>query len=112
MVVVSTPKMKDNGYELDCEKIQFCLRKLENFVEIPEAKWYWIEASDRQWEDRSGIRVGVICGVCDCCLQVVGVGIISCIDISLAERICKKLGIDMSGNRKPKTIFFRLLYQE
>ena len=45
----------DNGVSF------ICLDELEEFVGIPEAEEYWIEADTKQWPDRSGQRVKLRC---------------------------------------------------
>lgn len=86
----------------------FCIGKLKGFVEIPKAKYYWVEASTKQFPERNGVAVRVkssLRGGLDYFKKKEW--------FSLEDVLGKyldKLGLEEdSGSKK---IYFRLWYQE
>ena len=52
---VTSPKLRRSGSVLDSRaQNYFCLWPLREYVEVSESTGYWVEASDRRWEDGSG----------------------------------------------------------
>ncbi|HEC65476.1 MAG TPA: hypothetical protein ENI23_09285 [bacterium] len=85
----------------------FCISGLEKFVEIPEAKYYWVEASDKQFPERNGIAIEVrfIDGELECLDGRVWRNLYFAIRIYVEKFGC-------FANGPPKKIYFRLWYQE
>ena len=78
------------------------------FVEVPEAEYYWVEASDKQFKERNGCAVEVKLddkGYACCRINNKWMTLESVIDNCL-----KKLGVIVDG--PSKKIWFRLWYQE
>lgn len=41
------------------KRAAFCVNRLEYFIKVPEARFWWIEAQRERWPDGSGSRVKV-----------------------------------------------------
>ncbi len=87
-----------------------CLGALEDYIDIPDSTSYWLEASDQQWPDRSGLRVKVKIGHYTPWYA-------SDVTRGRWNELCsalryylRKLGCVSEG--PPKVIYFRLLYKE
>ncbi len=112
-MIVRSPRlvMGDYGVWLDTGRCYyFCVDDLKRHVEVPTSRGYQVEASNRQWADKSGTRVRV---------KMIRVGTVKyCSDFShgwqplLPElgRYLRKLGCKPGG--PAKVVYFRLLYEE
>ncbi len=120
MTVVISPKMVEFG---GCDDLVmasnrdhelFCFHVLEELFDCPRNRFYWIEASDRQWKDGSGTRVEITF------MLGLSIDIEYSIDDgayegflykeAIIERALRKLGVLRDG--KSKVVYFRLLYEE
>ena len=108
MVTVITPRLTSvNGDLGTMGQCYFCLVSLQKFVEVPEAKYYWVEASDKQFKERNGCAVEVKLEIV---YPMVKLGDIWIDFEFVITKHLKKLGVIFYG--KSKVIYFRLWYQE
>lgn len=98
--------LRESGHDY----ASFCIYPLKDFVEVPEAECYWLEAQAEQWPDGSGSRVKIR-------INTQGWGRYwdekrNCWEslLSGVTRYLKKLGCTPGG--EPKTIYFCLRYQK
>ena len=114
-MIVRTPKLKRGKFELASKSSGrnfFCLDLLEKLVCIPNASAYWAEASDKQWPDGSGLRAQVKLGDEEFPMPMYKTdGGSPWLELlPVCARYLKKLGCEPGG--PPKTIYFRLLYED
>lgn len=117
--IVSSPRLvKDGRYSLGTRARRWlCLDELTTYIEVPKAKSYWIEASTQQWRDGSGCPVTVrITRQPSCCYREH----YECAEYRDRDRQwcglhdvltpkLTQLGVIPGW---PKTIWFRLRYEE
>ena len=63
--MIRTPRLRqDEGSEFirgrKSDSGTFCIRLLRDFVQVPKAASYWVEAQVERWPDGSGARVKVM----------------------------------------------------
>ena len=112
-MIVRTPQLRNANRGLvskSSDESFFCLGPLQREIDVPDAAAYWGEASDKQWPDKSGLKVEVRVNVFLCAWykthEMTG--------FSLLWATCtpslRQLGCVPDG--PAKTIYFRLVYEE
>lgn len=121
MKTVLSPKLFNDGFVLATARDTYwcCVSALEKYVEIPPAKCYWLQASTKQWEDRSGVALAVrIKSPLDVRWLTnyhnaewrVAPGEAWQLLYDVLNKSLRHLGLHSDG--PSKTIYFRLLYEE
>ena len=113
-MIVRTPKLKKKEFELAGKSSGmsfFCLDLLEKHVCISNARAYWAEASDEQWPDGSGLWAQVKLGDGENPKYKTEDDRSPWLELPpVCVRYLKKFGCKPDG--PPKTIYFRLLYED
>ena len=86
-----------------------CIYELQEMIEVPKAKQYWLEASNQQWNDNSGTRVIVKYNTNSYWWRKHNNGLWQYLP-RVPGKALEQLDIKLDG--KAKVIYFRLLYEK
>lgn len=109
MNIAESPRLHVNCKTLGTHTEDWaCVYAIEREVEFPEARWYWIQLSEKQWPDGSGCRVTA---------RRMGPDLhcrFRAESWSWAPPVLLGLGrkLDIKLDKTPRTFYFRLLYEE
>ena len=105
--VVTSPALtlvRDKWFDVGGWQLYGCVEVTSRFVEIPKARKYWFQWARTQWSDNSGTALTVAA----CLRWIDSDGGYQPMYLNMRANI-RKLGLSF---RKPRTIWWRLLYQE